>query len=82
VHAMSKTLRVELRPFGINVVLLMPGAVRSNFGSANMEELRSRNHDWKLYREFEEAIVEGARASQGGKATDATLFARHVVKKV
>jgi NAD(P)-dependent dehydrogenase (short-subunit alcohol dehydrogenase family) len=82
VHAMSNTLRVELRPFGINVVLLMPGAVRSNFGSADMEELRSRNHDWKLYREFEEAIVERARASQGGKATDATLFARHVVKKV
>lgn len=80
VHAMSNTLRVELRPFGINVVLLMPRAVRSNFGSDNMERLR--NHDWKLYKEFKEAIVERARASQGGKATDATFFARHVVKKV
>ena len=53
VHAMSTTLRVELRPFG----------------------------DWKIYKEFKEAIAERARASQGGKATDATLFARHVVKK-
>ena len=46
-----------------------------------MEGLRSRNHDWKLYKEFEEAIVERAWASQGGKATDATLFARHVEKR-
>ncbi|KAF8406175.1 hypothetical protein HHK36_008255 [Tetracentron sinense] len=80
VHAMSNTLRVELRPFGIHVVLVVPGAVRSNFGSASTERLGS--HDWKLYGEFKEAIAERARASQTGKATDATLFARHVVRKV
>ncbi|XP_022773920.1 NADPH-dependent 1-acyldihydroxyacetone phosphate reductase-like [Durio zibethinus] len=80
VHAMTNALRVELRPFGINVVLVVPGAVRSNFGSSNLERLG--NHDWKLYNEFKDAIAERARASQGSKATDATTFARHVVKKV
>jgi NAD(P)-dependent dehydrogenase (short-subunit alcohol dehydrogenase family) len=80
VHAMSNTLRVELKPFGINVVLVLPGAIRSNFGSASVERLG--NHDWKLYEDFKEAIVERAKASQGGKATDATIFARHVAKKV
>ncbi|XWS41736.1 hypothetical protein CRYUN_Cryun17cG0108400 [Craigia yunnanensis] len=80
VHAMTNTLRVELRPFGINVVLVVPGAVRSNFGSSSLERLG--NHDWKLYNEFKDAIAERARASQGSKATDATMFARHVVKKV
>lgn len=80
VLAMSDTLRVELRPFGIDVVKVLPGAVRSNFGSNSMEGLR--NHDWKLYKEFKEAIAERARASQGGKSTNATLFARHVAKKV
>jgi len=80
VHAMSNTLRVELRPFGVNVVLVVPGAVRSNLGRANTD--RVGNYDWKLYKEFKEAIAERARASQGGKATDATIFARHVVKKV
>ncbi|KAM3709090.1 hypothetical protein ACB098_02G147900 [Castanea mollissima] len=40
------------------------------------------NYDWKLYKEFKEAIAERARASQGGKATDAKIFARRVVKKV
>ncbi|XP_041003075.1 short-chain dehydrogenase ptmH-like [Juglans microcarpa x Juglans regia] len=80
VHAMSNTLRVELRPFGVNVVLVLPGAVRSNFGRANVQNLK--HNDWKLYKDFKEAIEERARASQVGKATDATIFARHVVKKV
>ncbi|CAK9184124.1 unnamed protein product [Ilex paraguariensis] len=80
VHAISNTLRVELRPFGINIVLVVPGSVRSNFGSNSTEKLE--NYDWKLYKDFKEAIAERARASQGGKATDAAVFARHVVKKV
>ena len=78
VHAMSNTLRVELRPFGVNVVLVVLGAVRSNLGRANTERLG--NYDWKLYKEFKEAIAERDRASQGGKATDATIFARHVAR--
>ncbi|KAL4291369.1 hypothetical protein GQ457_14G003330 [Hibiscus cannabinus] len=80
VHAMTNTLRVELRPFGIDVVLVVPGAIRSNFGNSTLEKLG--NHDWKLYKEFKDAIAERARASQGSKATDGTTFARHVVKKV
>nr|TKS11605.1 NADPH-dependent 1-acyldihydroxyacetone phosphate reductase-like [Populus alba] len=64
------------------LALLAPKAwaIRSNFGSASVERLG--NHDWKLYKVFKEAIVERAKASQGGKATDATIFARHVAKKV
>jgi NAD(P)-dependent dehydrogenase (short-subunit alcohol dehydrogenase family) len=80
VHAITHTLRMELSPFGINVVLVMPGSVRSNFGNANVEKLR--DYDWKLYRDFKEEIVERARASQGSKATDAGVFARHVAKRV
>ncbi|XP_057502239.1 short-chain dehydrogenase virD-like [Actinidia eriantha] len=80
VHAISHTLRVELRPFGINVVLVVPGAIRSNFGSNTAEKLA--NYDWKLYKEFKEAIADRARASQGGKSTNAASFARHVAKKV
>ncbi|KAF2283795.1 hypothetical protein GH714_015945 [Hevea brasiliensis] len=56
VHAMSNTLRVELKPFGINVVLVVPGAIRSNFGRATSEKLA--NYDWKLYKDFKEAIAE------------------------
>ncbi|KAF7828594.1 AP2-like ethylene-responsive transcription factor ANT isoform X1 [Senna tora] len=80
VIAMSNSLRLELRPFGINVVQVLPGAVRSNLGSANMERLGG--YEWKLYKGFKEVIEERARASQGAKATDGAVFARHVAKKV
>ncbi|KAF5201349.1 Dehydrogenase/reductase SDR family member 7B [Thalictrum thalictroides] len=80
VHAMSHTLRVELKPFGIDVVLVYPGAIRSNFGNAALERLK--HQEWKLYKEFKESIAERANASQTSKTTDATVFARHVVKKV
>ncbi|KAK7263277.1 hypothetical protein RJT34_30864 [Clitoria ternatea] len=81
VHAMSNSLRLELRPFGINVVLVLPGSVRSNLGRANLERLGGHD-EWKLYREFKEVIEERARASQGDKATDGRVFARHVVNKL
>lgn len=80
VLAMSDSLRVELRPFGINVVKVVPGAVRSNFGANSVERLE--NFDWKIYKDFKDSIRERAQASQTGKSTDAGVFAKHVVKKV
>ncbi|MCL7032958.1 hypothetical protein MKW94_008989 [Papaver nudicaule] len=80
VHAMSDTLRVELKPFGIDVILVIPGAIRSNLGEANVERLKG--YECNLHKEFKDDIVERAKASQTGKATDATIFARHVVSKV
>lgn len=80
VHAMSNALRVELRPFGINLVLVVPGAIRSNIGNASIDSLGKQ--DWNLYKDFKEAIADRAKASQSGKATDSSVFAKHVVKKV
>ncbi|PWA45182.1 glucose/ribitol dehydrogenase [Artemisia annua] len=80
VHAISHTLRLELKPFGINVVLVIPGAIRSNLGSHNTGRLS--NYNWELYKDFSKEIAERARASQVGKSTDATIFARHIAKKV
>ncbi|CAI9111233.1 OLC1v1011407C1 [Oldenlandia corymbosa var. corymbosa] len=80
VHAMSHALRVELRPFNIDVILVLPGAVRSNFGTNSMDKLV--NTDWKLYKDFKDSIAQRANASQGCKSTDATLLAGHVAKKV
>ncbi|XP_071701846.1 short-chain dehydrogenase ptmH-like [Rutidosis leptorrhynchoides] len=80
IHAISHTLRLELKPFGINVLLVIPGAIRSNLGSHNIEKLS--NYKWELYKDFSEEIAERASASQVGKSTDAALLARHVAKKV
>ncbi|PKI35410.1 hypothetical protein CRG98_044203 [Punica granatum] len=62
VHAISNTLRLELNPFGINVVLVVPGAIRSNFGNATVTKLC--HQEWKLYKEFKGAIEERGGASQ------------------
>lgn len=80
VHAMTDTLRLELRPFDIDVILVIPGSVRSNFGSNASDRLRKL--EWKMYKEFKDAITERATASQGSKATDARELAREVASRV
>ncbi|OAY78876.1 NADPH-dependent 1-acyldihydroxyacetone phosphate reductase [Ananas comosus] len=79
-HAATDALRLELRPFGVHVIKVVPGAVRSNLGHANTAHLEKAR--WDLYRGFEGAIEERARASQVGRATDARIFARHVARLV
>ncbi|CAN6352521.1 unnamed protein product [Urochloa humidicola] len=86
VHAATDALRLELRPFGVHVVKVVPGAVRSSLGHANTAALAAaggkQGGEWRMYGEFAAAIEERAAASQSGKATDAAVFARHVARKV
>ncbi|XP_047320811.1 short-chain dehydrogenase ptmH-like [Impatiens glandulifera] len=82
IHAISDTLRVELKPFGIDVVLVVPGAIKSNFGRNNAKMLEKYDNEWKIYEGFRNVISERANASQGGKATDASVLARYVANKV
>lgn len=39
VHSLTDSLRVELRPFGVRVVLVMPGAIRSHFGANTAQRI-------------------------------------------
>ncbi|GJN35614.1 hypothetical protein PR202_gb24408 [Eleusine coracana subsp. coracana] len=80
VHAATDALRLELRPFGVHVIKVVPGAVRSGLGRANAAQLVER--EWRMYGAFAAAIEERARASQSGRATDAGVFARHVARRV
>uniref|UniRef100_A0A0D9VIL8 Uncharacterized protein n=1 Tax=Leersia perrieri TaxID=77586 RepID=A0A0D9VIL8_9ORYZ len=82
VHAATDALRLELRPFGVHVVKVVPGAVRSGLGDANTARLRAEEVEWRMYGGFAAAIAERARASQGGRATDARVFAAHVARRV
>lgn len=80
VHAMSDSLRLELKPFNVHVIKVLPGAIRSNLGQANMKSLGMQK--WKLYSMFDEAIAERAGASQGAWATDAKELAEFVSRRV
>jgi len=75
-HALSDALRMEVAPFGIQVVTVQPGGVQSSFG-AHAEAAIQLPLD-SLYRGVEKGIHARAQAGQVG-ATAAEVFVIPVV---
>jgi NAD(P)-dependent dehydrogenase (short-subunit alcohol dehydrogenase family) len=75
-HALSDALRMEVAPFGIQVVTVQPGGVQSSFG-AHAEAAIKLPAD-SLYRGVEKGIHARAQAGQVG-ATPAAVFVIPVV---
>ncbi|KAG2484490.1 hypothetical protein HYH03_016721 [Edaphochlamys debaryana] len=79
VHSLTDALRLELRPFGIKVMLLAPGAVQSAIGDNNLKRFDDR---FTMYAPFADAIRERATISQGNNSMPTPVFARAVVAQV
>ena len=81
VHALSGALRLELAPFGIQVMEVQPGAIESSFGSNashSAEQLVNEQSPWWPVRE---GIRARANASQE-KPTPAAEFAATLLAAV
>ncbi|MGE8497882.1 MAG: SDR family oxidoreductase [Pseudomonas sp.] len=81
VHALSDALRMELSPFGIEVMEVQPGAIASSFGanaSREAEDLLAESSPWWPLRD---GIRARANASQDNP-TPATHFARNLLAAV
>ncbi|KAJ1695404.1 hypothetical protein LUZ63_012102 [Rhynchospora breviuscula] len=80
-HALSDTLRLELRSFGISVTTVAPGAISSNLGNSSLQTYH-KIADWKFYKEFESTIRARTDISQGPKSTPADVFAKKMVASI
>ncbi|MBI1321442.1 MAG: SDR family NAD(P)-dependent oxidoreductase [Candidatus Hydrogenedens sp.] len=61
-NVLSDTLRMELLPFGVDVIIVAPGAVRSKFGDNAEEQVDIR--DDSVYQPVREGVSRRAQASQ------------------
>ncbi|CAK9320617.1 unnamed protein product [Citrullus colocynthis] len=81
IHSISDCLRMELKPFGIEVINVVPGAIKSNLGSSATAGF-NQMPELKLFKPFKAAMLARANASQGPKATPTAEFAERTVAAI
>lgn len=80
-HSLSEAMRMELAPFGIEVITLQPSKIVSKFGDTAARISKELIAENSLYSRIVQFIDLRARASQSG-ATEATKFAQQIVEVV
>ena len=78
-HSLNDALRMELKPFGIDVLLVQPGAIQSGFGAG--AQAQTQRQQWNLYARHAQGIAKRAGASQE-HATPTKVFAKDFVNAV
>lgn len=72
---------MELQPFGIDVIDVVPGGIRSNLANSAVAVFK-KWPELKLYKPYEEAIIERAFFFQRRKPTPTETFAKDTVAAV
>ena len=76
-HSISEAFRLELAPFGIDIVAVQPGGVKSRFGDTASVHLIAKTDS--PYQRFAKAMAKRAQMSQHN-ATPAEVVAKQIVE--
>jgi NAD(P)-dependent dehydrogenase (short-subunit alcohol dehydrogenase family) len=76
IQSFTDGMRLEMKPFGIDVVLIQPGAIKSNLGKNNAGHTHFDEEG--PYKPFAEAIRARVALSQSPGATPTEVFASKV----
>ncbi len=79
VNLLSTSLRIELAPFGIDVVTVQPGAIKSNFGKVAAASIRLPEES--VYQPVAAYVAARAQASQKNP-TPVEEFSKKLVNKL
>jgi NAD(P)-dependent dehydrogenase (short-subunit alcohol dehydrogenase family) len=80
VHMLSDVLRLEVKPFGIDVVLVQPGGVKSNIAESAAGSIERFRSPGSRYDRFYDGIRKRAYASQD-HPMPAEIFARALLDR-
>lgn len=80
-NSFSDGMRMELKPFGVNVITVTPGAVVSNFGENAAKTAENVLSEDSLYKKYKAKIIERARLSQQD-ATPVEEFSKKLADKI
>jgi NADP-dependent 3-hydroxy acid dehydrogenase YdfG len=80
VHSLSEAFRMEAKPFGIDVVVVQPGGVKSSIADSSSRGLDRFAAESSRYHRVYAGIHKRANASQKG-AMPAEAFASELVKR-
>jgi len=80
-NSISDAMRLELAPFGINVITVQPGAVKSNFGNRASSGIDAYKSEGSLYS-FASKYIEMRAVDSQNNPTKAEVFTAHVADRV
>lgn len=66
VEALSDALRLEVRPFGIDVIVVQPGPIKTRFGDTAVASIPAAAHPQSPYAPFHAALAAKVRDLYGG----------------
>jgi len=81
INSLSDAMRMELAPFGIKVISVQPGGIRSKFGETAAESVSAEPAGESLYANAEKFLAERARMSQSSP-TSAEDFAAKLLEQM